>query len=171
MAHLWKEDPAEGWILVRLDPDSVFSLEEIGALSRHADPPRAFLTLARSSNQPTWVVIAEPSAGLLVNGVPAELGIRVLCDRDQITCGQACTFFSMETLAEIEPLPDEGRRLRCRRCQQTIEPGTPAVRCPRCGIWHHQSEDLPCWTYAENCALCSQPTDLSGGFAWTPFML
>ena len=43
-----------------------------------------------------------------------------------------------------------------------------AVRCPQCGIWYHQHDQLPCWTYAPACGFCPQSTALDAGFAWTP---
>ena len=45
--------------------------------------------------------------------------------------------------------------------------GTPAVQCPACGRWFHQSAELPCWTYSDHC-LCPQPTALDCGYQWTP---
>jgi len=77
-------------------------------------------------------------------------------------------FFSTELLAGVTPYPGSERPILCARCKAEIATASPAVRCPRCGAWHHQSDELPCWTYAERCSVCDQPTALDAGFAWTP---
>ena len=74
-----------------------------------------------------------------------------------------------EKLAVIEEYTGAGSTAYCPRCKQALAKGQPSVRCPQCGILYHQlSEDLPCWTYSETCALCPQPTDMSAGYRWTP---
>ena len=77
-------------------------------------------------------------------------------------------YFSTETLARIEPLSEEDATGCCPRCKQGLTAGQPAVKCPGCGVWHHQSDELPCWTYAERCAICGGSTALDAGFSWTP---
>jgi hypothetical protein len=76
-------------------------------------------------------------------------------------------FFSLERLARVVPF-DGVDKSHCPRCQTVIERGTPAVRCPQCGVWHHESDEFRCWTYSPTCALCDQPTELEGSFRWTP---
>jgi hypothetical protein len=118
-----------------------------------------------------WVVIHAPGQGLRLNGTALVTGIRVLSHRDELrlagVAGRA--FFSLEGLAAVAPF-DGVEDSRCPRCQQPIELGTPAVRCPqpRCGVWHHESEEFGCWTYSPTCSLCDQSTELEGGFRWTP---
>jgi hypothetical protein len=68
----------------------------------------------------------------------------------------------------VSPMPETPRGMMCPRCRQRIEKETLAVRCPQCGLWHHQSEELPCWTYSSTCAMCPQPSALDAGYQWTP---
>jgi hypothetical protein len=139
-------------------------------LVRHASGP-----------QELWSLLARKRADVLLNGAPLVLGVSLLADRDEITVrdeiairegaaggGLRC-FFSAERLAQVVAFPGGGP-LRCPRCKQPIAQGEPAVQCPgpACGAWHHQSPELPCWTYGETCALCDQPTPLDAGFRWTP---
>jgi hypothetical protein len=82
--------------------------------------------------------------------------------------GHRC-FFSTEELAQIVSFPGLAQTAFCPRCKQKVEPGDPAVVCPHCHAWHHQSEKYPCWTYGATCALCQvQSTALDAGYAWTP---
>jgi hypothetical protein len=121
-----------------------------------------------------WVLIAGPTSRVLLNSSPLALGIAALADRDEIVVpgpapgDERHLFFTSERPSNVESLP-EGLNAACPRCRDTLEPGTPAVCCPACGVWHHQREDRPCWTYAETCAAClQQRTALDGGFHWTP---
>ena len=122
-----------------------------------------------------WSLLARNGTNVRVNGSPVVLGIRVLSDRDEITvradapAGSLRCFYSAERLAEVVAFPGGGT-VRCPRCKQPIRQGQMAVQCPSadCGAWHHQSPELPCWTYSVSCALCPQPTELGGGFRWTP---
>jgi hypothetical protein len=122
-----------------------------------------------ASGDEQWVVIHAPGTGLRINGTALATGIRLLSHRDELrlagVAGRA--FFSLEGLARAAPF-DGVEGSRCPRCQQGIEPGTPAVRCPQCGVWHHESEEFACWSYSPNCALCDQHTELDAGFRWTP---
>lgn len=120
-----------------------------------------------------WVLVG--SGAVHVNGVPLLGGIRVLADRDELLLGAevngaARIFFSTERLARVEPFPRPDDAAFCPRCKQQIAPGSRAVRCPgpHCRVWHHQSDDLPCWPYSERCALCDQPTETGTGYRWTP---
>jgi Zn finger protein HypA/HybF involved in hydrogenase expression len=113
-------------------------------------------------------MISSANAGVSINGLPLTVGIRALADRDEIRAGERAFYFSTESLAQVEDFPGSDNALFCPRCKQEIEKNTSAVRCPACSVWHHQTDELNCWTYAETCALCSQQTDLSAGFRWTP---
>ena len=122
------------------------------------------------------MLLSDSSSGVQVNATPIQLGIRVLSHRDEIfLTGGASDFpsrfyFSTERLAHVEPFPGTDGSAICGRCKQPIERGDLAVRCPsaNCGIWHHQTEHLGCWTYSDHCALCPTPTALDSGFRWTP---
>ncbi|MEK6409094.1 MAG: PHD finger domain-containing protein [Acidobacteriota bacterium] len=174
MAHLWVRDEAERWAVLPLGHE---------AFTLAANPPQpirrplgegdAFssilLVSARGAQSPDWVLVAAARSGVSVNGVPLAAGMRVVVDRDEIHIpGAGSLYFSTESLARVEELPGSGQTLFCPRCKQGIENASSAVKCPGCGVWHHQTEELNCWTYSEVCALCAQPTDLSAGFQWTP---
>ena len=158
MAHVWMQAPvaqpdAGGWSPVPLADD--------------APPIHPAMLLRRSRTEPdVWVVIGSPTVH--ANGVPLDAGIRVLRDRDELRVDGHRTFFSTETLATVASFPGGDRAVFCPRCKLQIAPESAAVRCPRCGVWHHQSEELPCWTYAERCTLCDQASRLDAGFGWTP---
>ena len=182
MAHLWLRDTDAVWAALPLDELSRGSRQE----SRQAncgvdlsvDPPRAIDAAASHRRdcpcllmpwESGWALLAWPEAGVRVNGKAVSIGIRLLRDRDEIRpAGRPPVYFSTERLAGVEQLPDGSEELFCARCRQRIEEGGEAVRCPACGIWLHESEELPCWTYASTCALCDQTTDLEAGFRWTP---
>jgi len=105
-----------------------------------------------------------------VNGEPVPLGIRVLRDRDEIVTapGMRC-FFSAEVCASIVPFAGGERAVFCPRCLLEIATGSPSVRCPVCGVAHHEdsSQQRPCWTYA-SCAACGHKSDLDAGLQWSP---
>jgi hypothetical protein len=159
VAHLWVEEARGRWAVLPLETQR-FALGRGVMLRRYSSP---------GGRHEEWCVLSDPTTRIAVNGVPLTTGIRVLDDRDEITApGRGSVFFSTERLARCEPLPPAERPLVCPRCRQPIAIGSPAVRCPRCALWHHQSAELPCWTYSPTCALCPQPTALDAGFRWTP---
>jgi hypothetical protein len=174
MAHIWLRDSSLQWAARPLEgSDANLRALVAGAPenSPTADrvPAEAFLVHADSNSPTDWVLLAGQECGIAVNGLPLSLGIRVLADRDDIRWDpDGSAFYSAEELAAVVPLPEGDRKLFCPRCKQEITPGTPAVRCPRCGIWHHQSEPLPCYTYAPQCATCARKTSLNTGYDWTP---
>jgi len=174
MAHLWVRDETENWAVLPLEHDA-FSLnaESTRPIARRLGDGEALsevlLIRSDSGQANSWVLIANATSGVSVNGIPLATGIRVVSDRDQIRVPGAREFyFSTETLARIEQFPGSEQTIFCPRCKQEIEKGTSAVKCPGCGVWHHETDELNCWTYAEVCALCAQPTDMSSGFRWTP---
>lgn len=116
-----------------------------------------------------WVLLAGAATRVRVNGLPTA-GIRVLKDRDEIRVwahGDHIVFFSTEQTASILPYAGpEGAA--CPRCRQVFELGVPAVECPHCGVWHHETEQSPCWTYTTACAVCSKETCLDAGYDWRP---
>ena len=117
-----------------------------------------------------WAVVASSDSQLRVNGLPVDaLGMRILTHKDEVSLKSlGSVFFSAEKPAEVVPFPGAGRTIFCGRCRQEIKPGSSAVRCPGCGVWHDQSEELTCWRYSETCSCCPHPTIVEAGFAWTP---
>ncbi len=187
MAHLWKEtkngnEQEREWALAVLDAHDRFHLKNhavqaVQAESDNSGMENGTVILIRSdsksgkSQKENWLLMSKNANDVSVNGIPLMTGIKELSDRDEIMLKDAGRFFfSGERLARKAPLPELGRKVFCPRCKQEIETGTTAVRCPNpdCSVWHHETEELPCWTYAEKCALCDQNTDLNSGYRWTP---
>jgi len=155
MAHLWLQaDASDEWNIVPL-ADGAVSVNSAGLLRS-------------ATEEEAWILVGP--ASVRVNGHPLDTGIRVLRDRDEVRVGASRAFFSTETLPTIVPFPGE-RPALCPRCKLDILAGSPAVRCPRCRIWHHESEEYPCWLYNASCANCDQPTALDADFRWSPWML
>jgi hypothetical protein len=128
-----------------------------------ADRPVTFLR-SESGRRESWVL----TGAARVNGMPLLTGIHVLRDGDEVEVNGVRAFFSAEVLAQVRPLLRGDELVFCPRCKQEITTQSAAVQCPQCGVWHHQSDDLPCWTYSQRCALCDQPTALDAGYRWTP---
>jgi len=183
MAHIWIQSDAGDWQTVTLDANccrlTMAGPSRLGA----ADPSpldAASTVLIRRVPGPkadVWTLLAGAAARPLVNGLPAPHGIVVLSDRDEIRWPvrpgmdvplATPLYFSTERLAAVVPYPAEGRRGSCPRCKQPLTAGEDAVRCPGCGLWHHATAVLPCWTHVGCCAVCEQPTALDAGFRWTP---
>ena len=119
------------------------------------------------AGDPLWVLFCAERAAIRVNG---ELltGIAVMRDRDEILLqGGTRLYFSTEETARVEPFPAGEVTSFCARCHKPLRPGTPAVRCPKCGHWCEQS-DKQCWTYGPTCPLCDQMTALDAELRWTP---
>ncbi len=188
MAQLFVEDCEKmDWAIVPLT-DAAYAVSDKG-VSAIADTdgsideagPPALLVRRDLGAQEHWLLLARKNAHLDVNGAPLALGARLLCDRDEIVVrgkdpsASLHGFFSTERQPEIVPFPASGGEVRCPRCKQPLDPGRPAVRCPNpdCGIWHHEDQErsLLCWSYADTCTLCPQPTHFDGGFRWTPEQL
>ncbi len=177
MAHLWRLMSESGeWTPLPLDGDA-FTLDNDGPsrvpelLSARGAPLglRRVEDPARHGGGAAWTLIVGRGAHVLINGSPASLGLVALLDRDELRLARGGPlFFSTETLAQVSPFPASGSRGFCPRCKQPIDAGTPAVRCPGCGLWHHASDDLPCWTYGAQCSACPQETAVDAGFRWTP---
>jgi hypothetical protein len=182
MAHLWISDSTNRWAVLTLAagayaldaglpapvPAPSPASDETAAVSRLGGRKATLLRTAALGGD-RWVVAASAGTDIRVNGLPLVTGLRVMADRDEIRlASRPAMFFSTETRAEVGPAPAAERSLFCPRCKQPIGSTSPAVRCPGCGVWHHQSDDLPCWTYAASCAACAQATALDAGFQWTP---
>lgn len=174
MAHLWIADRDSGWCVLPLD-ETEYSLAQypprpIG--TQHVIGERAddvLLLPSRDSVQTTWAVVVGSRRSVQVGGRPLALGLCVLSDRDEVRIeGVGTIFFSTETLAHIEPFPSADHECCCPRCTLEIKAETQAVRCPNCGVWHHQSGERDCWSYAPSCAMCTHGTALDAGFRWAP---
>ena len=174
MAVLWVKDPSDRWMPHPLEGEAFFLSTapprlldweaELEMLRRHV-----LLIRDAAVERESWILLAGAETEARVNGLPLPVGIRVLDDRDEIRVeGAATLFLSMEGLPEVRPFPGEREPICCPRCKLEIDRGAAAVRCTACNVWYHQSEEFPCWTYTEACALCPQPTDLGAGYRWTP---
>jgi len=183
MSLIWMEDAQAGWTPHQLTARR-YRLSAQGLVEAPADAepdgpqqPEASLCCG-SGDAARWALLAAPEAGAMVNGTPLCVGIRVLHDRDELVfrspggSGSRRFYFSVESVARVEPFPGESDATTCPRCRKKFKHGQPAVRCPnpKCGVWHHQmpEEGLPCWTYAQTCAACPQPTATDAGYLWTP---
>jgi hypothetical protein len=173
MAHLWIEDiPGEWAILPLATSRVVLPARTLGTGRFGEDATAPPLVLVRAQARSTWHVIAPPDAPAWVNGLPIVHGLRELRDRDEIRTATGETFYySGEELAQVEPMPPTPNAMSCPRCREVVAVGSPAVRCPHCALWYHQSDHFPCWTYAETCAMCPHPTALDAGYQWTPVEL
>jgi len=176
MAHIWFQRDSGDWERVTPAPgEGRVSLPDRRGGS-HASWPMV-LRAARSGGE-QWMLLSCDGAPVQVNGRPLMAGVRILRDRDEIRlAGESPLYFSTERLPVVESFPGAEQAVPCARCRQEIKVGTPAVRCPgsSCGLWFHQSREIPCWTgYAgepfRSCAMCDYPAALApdADFRWTP---
>lgn len=171
MAHLWLMDAKRAWVVFPLaEPGYGVDRLPPSVIESVADASRCIALLpAGASPGVSWVLMAPMGAKAQVNGWPLRIGMRVLDDHDEVEiAGVGTFFFSTESLARIEPLPEMERAITCVRCKLPIELESPAVRCPNCRVWHHQGGEYECWTYSEGCAACSFSTRLDDRYRWTP---
>ena len=173
MAHLWFRDDEDIWSVMQLDGRavdvSVYPPRSLAEGFRFGEDTLAAVIRAGAEDSPVWVLLAAAEGDLRINGFAPVAGVRVLQDHDEIRANPSNTlFFSTETLARVAEFPGAERAIFCGRCRQPMQNAEMAVRCPQCGIWYHQTESLPCWTYAPTCAFDPQPTSLDAGYAWTP---
>lgn len=175
MPQLWINDSAGNWAMRSLTGENCLAVsfgEEVCFTPPVNQPGLAdirLLTYVAAGAPRSWALLAGRDAPLWVNGQPLSLGFGVLRDRDEITVAGRRCFFSTEELACVVGFPGLAQAASCPRCRQRLEPGQPAVACPRCHAWHHQSDQFPCWTYDVTCALCQiQSTAMDVGYSWTP---
>lgn len=173
MAYIWFRNNEEPWSVMPLNGRavdvSVYPPRPLADGFRLGEDAMAALIHAELADSPVWVLLIAPGGDVRVNGFPPVAGVRVLQDRDEIRIPSfAPMFFSTGTEARVESFPGSEREVCCARCRQPIEKGQMAVRCPQCGVWYHQTDRFPCWTYTPTCALCPQATALDAGFAWIP---
>lgn len=179
MAHLWMEGDEGAWLTCGLTEGTTYAVKTEGVepVSDMLSNGRGAVLLAhQGSSQTQWVLVAGPGSRVRVNGRDTELGICTLEERDELLVANTSGtgrryFFATQAASHVEPFPASQASARCPRCRQSLVAGQPAVRCPSCGLWHHQTEVLPCWQYAPACAGCPQITDLNAGYPWTPELL
>jgi hypothetical protein len=178
MARLWRQD-ACGWTAVGLD--GLRARFDLGATERAPDDGGVAGFVAREASVIlrstegllgcAWLLAAPSGNDVVVNGERVHAGLIVLADRDEILLADGeRLFFSTAEVATVEPIDAPPPGLRCPRCCRSFAAGAPVVRCPGpgCGVIHHQTDDLPCWTYTGRCAVCPQSTELHEEYRWTP---
>jgi len=172
MSRLFLRSPDLQWIGRPLST-GVADLDELLASRRSglagASGVAPVLAPFRVGVSTRWALVPGAGSRLHVNGVPlGGLGLRVLEHKDEISLpGIGLAFFSTEEPAVVVPFPDAGRTVFCGRCLDPIDPGTPAVLCPHCRVWHHQLDERECFTY-DVCSGCRRPTSLGQELQWTP---
>ncbi len=175
MANLWHISNDDTWAPAELSSAAVLSrdsIEFVDQIDLNAHHGEVLLYAHEiDSRQATWLLLAPARSQVRVNDTLLESGIRALVDRDAIRVpGVATMYYSTERLARVEPFVGP-EQVFCARCRLAISAGDPSVTCPRCGVVQHEQgpEGRNCFTYAETCSLCDQPTDLeSAGYQWTP---
>jgi hypothetical protein len=127
------------------------------------------IELMRLEKGRKWIAIVPAGLQITHNGQPVAAGLRVLAHGDALAAANgAPVFFSTEETAFIEAFAGT-EPVSCPRCKLEIVPGQPVVRCPDCGVFHHElADDRNCWTYASTCALCPRPTALDATLRWSP---
>lgn len=173
MPQLWQitDEPTGDWQPLPLDPQRCYPLCESVDAGASPDPNQCVIWNGKNE----WVLLAgRTGPRVTVNGDEVLLGARVLADRDEIVVATGSIhryFFSAESSPVVEtftPRNEEGIATRCPRCIQPIESGK-VVCCPSCGVWHHQTDESPCWSYGDTCGAChEQPTDLDAEFRFHP---
>jgi hypothetical protein len=175
MAHIWLRSSAEAWTQAALaEQEYLLAADSVQPRDAASTRDAAAPVLRRFGSNPresAWALIAPPGTDVRVSSHPVRAGICILADRDSIRLsGAAPAYFSTEELARVEPFPHVEEPHYCPRCKLEIVAGGATVRCPACGVWHHEdaAAERRCWTYAARCALCEQPTALDVGYRWTP---
>lgn len=176
MAHLWISQEPEKWEILTLKTEAInmdpFPPQPLETSDEAVVEASSAVLLRLGEGDGVWALIGSQGSDVRINGTGLATGIRILADRDEITIGKnPSMYYSTEKPATVEEFPGTGAAAFCPRCRQQIAAHHPAVKCPRCGVFYHQSKELPCWTYAEVCALCPQPTALDAGYQWTPEVL
>ncbi len=175
MAMLWQNAQDDSWLQIALDREPVTLGPSIDAVDRDAlralNDSVALYPHVAGAGAVQWLLLAPLDAGVVVNDQALATGVRLIADRDAIRLpGQSELYFSAERLARIETYSGNDP-VYCPRCKIAIAEGDAAVCCPQCAVWHHEDvgNDRTCWTYANTCALCDQPSALDRPeYQWTP---
>ena len=164
-------EPAASMLALKSAPEPLTPLDSVAELPR--DAAGLLLCPPGSATGLDVFLLSSPDSRTRLNGVPAaSSGIRRLHDMDALDVGLgAPIYISTAQRPVVESFPGADAPVFCPRCQQPIPEGEPAVRCPGCRSWFHQSEAQPCWDYADTCLLCPQPTSLDEDLRWTPHEL
>ena len=173
MAHIWFRGDEGIWSAMPLDGYAIdVSAHPPRVLAegfRLGEDAQAAVIRTEAGDTPVWALLVAAEGGARVNGFAPVAGVRVLEDRDEIRAASfAPLFFSTETPAHVEEFVAGERAIYCGRCRQAVRNGELSVRCPQCNIAYHETDELPCWTYAPTCGFCRQATPLDAGFEWTP---
>ncbi len=183
MPHLWIKTAESGaeWAILPLLHGPIAIPQAIAKFDERSEAAVSPQLLVLSCTDPTsggekWVLIAPPTT--TINGAALSVGIRLLRDKDEIRVqGQERMFFGGERLATIQAFAGSPHAIICPRCKQPVSDGAMSVRCPACGVVHHQTGELPCWLgYVDSgnpfhtCALCDQPAAVEpdARFRWSP---
>ena len=118
-----------------------------------------------------WVAMVPEDARITHNGQRVRGGgLRVLMHGDSLAADAgAPVYFSTEQTPSVEDYA--GPPEICARCKTPVKHGDRAVKCPRCGILHHETAEKNCWSYRTECTCCPQPTALETALCWSPEML
>jgi hypothetical protein len=166
MPYLWNLNENLDWTPRKMAEKSVEVVaSKVDANVCIVKPPRD------GSLTEKYVLLWAPGKMVRLNGLEANAGIRVLCDRDEIRVGsEPPVFFSAEVLVQDEVFIAADTEMLCPRCERPLEDGAPVVRCPACSLAFHYNRDdktKDCWEYAPTCT-CGQSTEMGTGFKWTP---
>lgn len=173
VAHIWFRDDENIWSAMPLDRHAVdISVHPPRVLAkgfRLGEDTLAVVTRSEVRDSRVWVLLVAENNHVRINGFAPVAGVRVLQDHDEIRVAFLDPlFFTTAMLARVEEFTATGRAVFCGRCRQPMQNAEMAVHCPQCGIWYHQTEKLPCWTYSPLCGFCPQSTSLDAGFVWIP---
>jgi hypothetical protein len=187
MAHLWELDREGRWSARPLGAFPTMLAADLRDLmhtvwfAQRDDRPDYAVSVVRADAAagPAWVLTAGAKADVQVNGRRMAGRLRVLTDGDDIWIGAFWQGSQRFVFAADSPpfvvtyygadfMTDAGEQPPCARCGRRIGMGTPAVECPTCHAWHHESPDARCWTRSTTCSSCQQATDLSAPFRWRP---
>ena len=111
-------------------------------------------------------LIEAPDEGPVLCAEEAQPGVELRLEIPR--SGIIKILFAIESPPRIESFPGPGEPAICARCGSFIGQDDPAVECPRCDAWHHQSTEEPCWIACPTCTRCDQATELNVDYEWRP---